>query len=72
VLASLSCSGKGNSGFIIFLQTFLVFQQLNHHFVTLSLGEIATHFSICFQEGKYSGESGADFVCVCVCVRASV
>ena len=50
------------------LRTFLVVQQRNHHFVILSLGEMATRFTFCIQESKYSGESGAD--CVCVCVRA--
>ena len=41
-------------------------QQRNHHFVTLSLGEMATVFTICIQDSKYSGERGADFMCVCV------
>ena len=55
-----------------FLQTFLVVQQRNHQFVTLSLEEMATRSMICIQESKYSGESGADFLCMCVCVRACV
>jgi len=50
------------------LRTFLVVQQRNHHFVTLSLEEMAARFAICIQDSKCSGESGADYVCLRACV----